>query len=484
MNSAHYTFDNTSSNQWGDEAGNLILTGKGTSSPTQTGGYIGSAVNLVRTSSQALVRLTDTDARFSVSGSFSIAAWIKLSSLPAAQIYPIASNWINLSGTSTRNYNFGIWNVGQGVAAYLRVYSSSTIYDFTAPLLIDLSGWHHLAVTYDSSNGIATIYLDGMLLRQTSSAARGLSAPSGPNIYFNIGSDQDNTFGLVNFFDGAIDELYFYNGLILTQAQVSQLAQQNVLRVLTSDPVDLLVQYYQYDSDNNQTIRTNGAVVAYYQYDPLNRIVIDQDNLLNSVYFGYDANSNLIQLRNRRRFATYFGYDGLNHETTIQDAILRVTYFGFDAEDNLTAVKYPSGNAIYFAYDGVRRLINYTDEVLCTTYFGYDIVGNRIVSLDQRENAVYFAYDVLDRQVASLDALGQTVYFAYDSLGKLTKVVNHILQGSVATTYYSYNALSRPTAVLDALQRVKYFEYSPIGAPTKYRFPVFLCRLLILATIN
>ena len=79
--------------------------------------------------------------------------------------------------------------------------------------------WQHVAVVFDSSSGLATMYLNG-------SAAGSLAVPSGA-IFYQANHDPGTDIGVQNFktgqtdfFSGAIDDLRIYNRS-LSQSELS-----------------------------------------------------------------------------------------------------------------------------------------------------------------------------------------------------------------------------------------------------------------------
>lgn len=76
----------------------------------------------------------------------------------------------------------------------------------SATTLVD-GGWHHLTATYDSFTGVANLYLDGTVIA-TSAAVTGRIVFAS-NRTLLIGSD-----GSAHNFDGQIDNLHIYSGLV------------------------------------------------------------------------------------------------------------------------------------------------------------------------------------------------------------------------------------------------------------------------------
>src|SRR3989338_1966643 len=153
---------------------------------------------------------------------FTIDAWIKLNTLSidgfAERIagYGIGGYGFFLSGPSVVNTN--------GATAVRQLSLDKPGFDMVAaPLSVNDTGWHHVAVT--KSGGTVTFYLDGI----AAGAQRGVT----PVISYNPGFVFNSNFTLGNFdtqiqpFPGLLDEVEIYNRA-LTSSEIEQRYQNGI----------------------------------------------------------------------------------------------------------------------------------------------------------------------------------------------------------------------------------------------------------------
>jgi type II secretory pathway pseudopilin PulG len=163
---------------------------------------------------------------------------------------------------TTGSMRFAITNSGTGGEDQTTVAGSSPL----------ATGWHHIAVTIDATNHIHTIYLDGALVAQKTSATH---KPS------DLGTTTNNYLGRSQFstdpyFNGKLDDVRIYSR-VLTAAEILQLAntlkymgfnEAKAASSLTSLSVpiptgttagDLLIAAVATDGDTSTTITTAAA---------------------------------------------------------------------------------------------------------------------------------------------------------------------------------------------------------------------------------
>lgn len=80
--------------------------------------------------------------------------------------------------------------------------------------------WRHVAITFDASTGIKSLYLDGVLVDTASRPNQLYADPN--NTRITIGAYWGASGGLFNYFDGLLDELRIYNR-VLTTTEVNEL---------------------------------------------------------------------------------------------------------------------------------------------------------------------------------------------------------------------------------------------------------------------
>jgi hypothetical protein len=144
------------------------------------------------------------------------------------------SAWVKTSSSSF-GYILFAGRGGSGRTGYIGIaISSGTIYavvggqpsvsgfsELTTTATVNDGNWHHLAMTFNNSNGVIQVYIDGFL-DPTSSSTSGLIPTN--IIYADIAQRAyNNDFN----FDGSISNLSFWN-TALTSSQVSEIYNEGV----------------------------------------------------------------------------------------------------------------------------------------------------------------------------------------------------------------------------------------------------------------
>jgi len=129
--------------------------------------------------------------------------------------------WVNAAAFSTNEIiaSYGDGNVAHGCA---RIWIDTTgkpkVDDGTTSIIatsaISTSAWHHIVGTYDGAN--LNLYVDASLVAGPTAAAANIQATANSG---RIGCNNSNGTD-INFFNGSIDEVAFYN-YALTAAQVT-----------------------------------------------------------------------------------------------------------------------------------------------------------------------------------------------------------------------------------------------------------------------
>ncbi|MET0070595.1 MAG: Ig-like domain-containing protein [Candidatus Thiodiazotropha sp.] len=168
------------------------------------------------------VNLSPHITSFSGLSQGTISAWINTTSSAVQHIFSIydrsSPNEADL-GVDNGELFFFVENTGPGIL--LNVEADMTIND---------GAWHHVAVTVDGSGN--NLYVDGVQL--TGGALTYLNGNSSTSAFFSsvdfiddmqIGSIDDSGSGIVNPFNGLIDEVRIYNRA-LTSSDIAELANQ------------------------------------------------------------------------------------------------------------------------------------------------------------------------------------------------------------------------------------------------------------------
>lgn len=147
--------------------------------------------------------------------SFSISLWFKTSTNFATDARMVMKGNFD-SELTGQNLNYGLW---MNSAEQLRFgFEGKTGYDkfVTTPQSYSDGQWHHFVGVYDDAGDKIQLYIDGVLVRQTTSTS---SIDPGNTHPFVIGK---NSGVSGKIFNGQLDEVRAWKGLALTQAQVTE----------------------------------------------------------------------------------------------------------------------------------------------------------------------------------------------------------------------------------------------------------------------
>ncbi|MFT4955416.1 MAG: RHS repeat-associated protein [Brevundimonas sp.] len=234
-------------------------------------------------------------------------------------------------------------------------------------------------------------------------------------------------------------------------------------------------------TDNGQllTARDGDGNLSTWIYDGFDRVFQVQfptasgsaSNPGDYVEYGYDANSNVNNIRTRANQRFYPSYDALNRQIFLNapGTMPDVTY----AYDNLgrpISISQP-GHAVTYAWDALNRLTSQTDP-LGTFGFQYDAAGRR--TRITWPDAFYAQYDwnlysqvTRVRENGASSGVGVLAQYAYDNLGRRTGIT----RGNGVSTDYGYDDVSRLTTIMHDLsgtaQDVMFtMGYNPAGQVT------------------
>lgn len=125
-----------------------------------------------------------------LNGSFTVSAWIKRDA---------ANGAILSKKNATTGYEFFINAAGNAQMTWTNGAATQSI---TSAIVIPVSKWHNLAVTYDGTT--ARMYIDGVLNNSVN-----LLAPQNNTFEFLVAAS--NSTALTRYFDGTIDEVRVWN---------------------------------------------------------------------------------------------------------------------------------------------------------------------------------------------------------------------------------------------------------------------------------
>ena len=163
----------------------------------------------------------NTGARMNMAGwsALTAEAWVKYEEGTKADEYTIISNLI--SAATTAGVNARVEPVGDYLEAYVLVQTNTTIGGSFADLHFD-SNWHHLVITYDTTNGLKAS-LDGATSGTSYASAASLDADASSVLNIGYASKLNTTDG----FKGRIDEVRISNILRSTNWLSTEYNNQN-----------------------------------------------------------------------------------------------------------------------------------------------------------------------------------------------------------------------------------------------------------------
>lgn len=184
------------------------LTAIGT--PTETTGYFGGGVELASASSQAYSIADSSDMK--PTGNFTVGAWIKTSTTGTQK--GVFQSWhgTNLGGilfdiVATNFMRIGVGS-NTGAGGFTDVYSSTNVCD---------GNWHFVVARYNGS--IVQIFVDGKLENGT---ARATGPAYNATNYVRVGCENDTGTNQA-FFNGTLDDVFFYNGIALSNEAIKEI---------------------------------------------------------------------------------------------------------------------------------------------------------------------------------------------------------------------------------------------------------------------
>jgi uncharacterized protein YjbI with pentapeptide repeats len=156
------------------------------------------------------------------SQTMSVECWFKTNT---ASLQPLAFPSLvtrNYGGTVSNSSQFSLMMAGtftpedNGAVIFGVTSAASNIglYINSSPLKYNDGNWHHVAATYSSSTGTASLYVDGLLVKEATNINIGLtSILHTPNIPIFIGSDAGQTIQSTNDrnFQGSIADVRIWN---------------------------------------------------------------------------------------------------------------------------------------------------------------------------------------------------------------------------------------------------------------------------------
>jgi len=232
---------------FGDSSGNGtngILTG--TTSPTWVSGKRGTGLSFDGVSSRALISgstMIPTGAT-----QFTVAAWAKKNTAGGGMVaYKNGPFFLNM-GTVLGNSNFVVHTSGGWAGA-------------VGATTLNVGQWYHLALTYDSSNSLISLYVNGKL--DGTGAQTGGIGSAINCIGVGYSSDGNCDTNSLGYFSGSVDDLRLYNRA-LAASEIQSLYGQNETKINSSQNTrmaDGLVGLWSFNGADYDTASTTAEVL-------------------------------------------------------------------------------------------------------------------------------------------------------------------------------------------------------------------------------
>ena len=181
----------------------------------------------------------------------------------------------------------------------------------------------------------------------------------------------------------------------------------------TVEAVDALgkITEYEYDANGNVlSVRDPNGVGQDCVYDRLGRDTSCTDTAGDTTTRGYDLADSVVAETDAKGETTTHSFDARGRETQTTDRLQHVTSFDYDPAGNLLSLTDAEGGVTAYVYDSAGRKIEeqYPDHVGGSTVgqTGYGIVE--------------LAYDAAGRLLRRTDQLGETITHVYDLAGRRT----------------------------------------------------------------
>lgn len=242
----------------------------------------------------------------------------------------------------------------------------------------------------------------------------------------------------------------------------------SVTQMLGSTP---LVTTLQYDAEGNLQRLTNPSGNAWqWIYDAMNRVIEAKNPLLQSAFYTWDLNGNLLSWTDRLRQKGEYTYDAFNRRTNVTfrradgsiESTLALSYnpttrllermadtqFGtyswtYDSIDRIISENGPNGSlSLTLDVLGRRTGLQVSGQPAIT--YGYDASGN-MTSITQGASAYSFRYDPLNRLTERQLPNGVSTLWSFDAAGLVSSILSRHGGATVDSHLYTRDAVGHIT---------------------------------------
>ncbi|WP_438447655.1 RHS repeat-associated core domain-containing protein [Gorillibacterium sp. sgz5001074] len=366
------------------------------------------------------------------------------------------------------------------------------------------TGAHVIEKTYFQQNGVnsnisLSLHYDSLLLARgplgrgwTHNYETKLVSQADGSIILQWNSNRTNTFTPVgkNQFESRDKEVRFDvlmrnsdSTYTLSRSDQSQYLFDAAGKLVTYKNKQAQVLNLEYETNGQlkKVVETISGAYLSYAYNGNGLINSVTDNTNRSVVFTYDANQNMVQLKEPAGSSTYYTYnadgrvltgkddEGVNLFNNAYDFFGRVVE-QVDANSNMTRMQYDEqsengylittvtdrANAVRkIKHDSNYNIVEDVDNLGRSTTYTYDSFGNRITESDANGHTTTMTYDALGNLLTQTNPAGETTTMTYDERNNLLTVTNPAGQ-SIMNTYDEWNNLTSTT--------------DPMGNTTVYKY--------------
>ncbi|MFD3530054.1 LamG-like jellyroll fold domain-containing protein [Streptomyces sp. NPDC058664] len=412
------------------------------------------------------------------SGSFTVSAWVKLTSTAANRTfvaqdgkeasgfqlyYSTASGW-TFNRHATDTFDPAIVRVSSGTAA------------------VAVNTWTHLTGVYDQATAKLRLFVNGTEVgtAATFSTPWEATGPLQLGRRWYKGTYAENHLG-------GLDDVQVY-AEALTPAQVTALKGGTLPAAGSS----VRTTTWKLDQRGLPVSQTDTAGnVTDYGYDELGQ----QTSVTEPAVMAEQNGGTAVSVRP----VTMTGYNTFGEPTETSDPLGNVTTTAYDAEGQessttspqylapgastpITATSYneynklgqvtaevdPLGNRTTYSYTQLGDLASVTEPGGGTTKYTYSTNGDQLSAIRPNGARQESTYDYLGRELTSTDIVRQPTQRAYTAIneynapgGELSRVVSP----TGVSESYKYNAVGEVTEVTDGAGKVSRFTYDMDGQP-------------------
>ncbi|SCD50642.1 intein C-terminal splicing region [Streptomyces sp. TverLS-915] len=421
--------------------------------------------------------------------SYTVSAWVKLSSLPTKNATVVAQSGSNNSAFMLQ-YNYAhtsapLWSMEQtnGDAASGVTFPSAYGSTSTKPTT---GTWTHLVGVYDSSDSGIKLYVNGSLAGSgTNTSAWSASGPLtiGRALYAGNSTDQlPGSVANVQVYPRTLSasEVTSLYGKGRAGGTVGSSGEQTTTYTydkrglpLTETDAEHHTTEYAYDEAGNLATTTAPAVQAEPDGTEANRATVrpvtasgfntfgeateeeDPNGLVTTT--AYDANGQKVSETlppytpdgesSALPGTTVYTYDSEGNQTSVTTPAGRTTSYAYDRSGNLTRTTLPDGSSQHATYDAAGDALSATDATGGESQATYDFLGRQLTATTLERKPVAksltttSSYAVTDGNpygahlAMTTSPGGVTASYGYNRAGDVTSVTD----GAGNTTRYTYD---------------------------------------------